>query len=66
MDTKTSSSYTPPFVNTGEYPAIRRAPEHEEPHQWSAQERKWWAELMAKSRERNAHFEVEAEPGLHE
>lgn len=65
MKTQTSSPYTPPFVNTGEFPAISRRPEHEEHGQtWTYQERQWWKELMARSRERNAHFEVEAEPGL--
>ncbi len=65
MKTQTSSPYAPPFVNTGEYSAVSRPPEApDNSRQWTAQQRKWWAELMERSRERNAHFEVEADPGL--
>jgi hypothetical protein len=65
MKTPSSSPYAPPYMNTGEFPAVSRSPEASVPaREWTAQERRWWDELMARSRDRNLHFEVEAHPGL--
>ena len=65
MQTNASCNWNPPIVNTGEYRAIAR-PGATTPAkiEWTAQERLWWAELMAKSPERNNHFETEGKAGI--
>ena len=65
MQTNASCRWNPPIANTGEHRAIVR-PRASKPAkvEWTAQERRWWAELMAQSPDRNGHFETEAKAGI--
>jgi len=65
MQTNASSLWSPPTINTGESRTVERSLGRKwERVEWTAEERRWWAELMEQSPDRNRHFETEGRAGI--